>query len=470
MAMQARIHGLGFLLGLMLVPAQVQAGFEWVPPRVAPYPPKVQPAPTIEPSSIPGQGSRLVQSAPQAVPNPNPYAPRRDLNSPQALSPSMMTPVEITPPRSQQAQAISQAGVNEPVMIRRQKSAVPADQTLPAEMSQTQPIRLTPPNVVENPAPIVSNGPSFSRYRPTFSSAPVATPSVATPIVAPGPAPIVAPAPIAAPLVPPSCYLPARTGPVPVAPAGVPEPGFNAVELVGGPVPVAAPASMPAPILAPAHGSRPVMAPPLVPAAAPMLAPSSPPPVASRLQRPRRMSDQILMDAEYGRIVQEASNSVQINPYPFPPRPAAHIGANVENIVPNRVLSEPAAAVRPLVPVSPEPLLPIASTMQQIQPQQPAAQRRSPVQQNQLQAQPVNASLSTGNVVQGFGNDIPLAMAVQQIVPQGYSYFFGQGVNPAAPVSWNGGQPWNIVVANMVAAKGMRFDVQGNTISISKVN
>lgn len=54
-------------------------------------------------------------------------------------------------------------------------------------------------------------------------------------------------------------------------------------------------------------------------------------------------------------------------------------------------------------------------------------------------------------VVEGFGSDMPLALALSQIVPPHYAFSFGNGVNPGIRVSWNGGKPWNEILQEMLA-------------------
>jgi hypothetical protein len=70
------------------------------------------------------------------------------------------------------------------------------------------------------------------------------------------------------------------------------------------------------------------------------------------------------------------------------------------------------------------------------------------------------------DVIEGFGADMPLALALQQIVPQGYAYSFGQGVNPGALVTWDGGKPWNQVIASMLAPLNLEFAIEGTRVHI----
>lgn len=60
-------------------------------------------------------------------------------------------------------------------------------------------------------------------------------------------------------------------------------------------------------------------------------------------------------------------------------------------------------------------------------------------------------------MAEGFGRDIPLALVMQQVVPAGYAYSFDPGINPGMRVSWDGGKPWNRVLAD--AVKPFHLDV-----------
>ena len=71
-------------------------------------------------------------------------------------------------------------------------------------------------------------------------------------------------------------------------------------------------------------------------------------------------------------------------------------------------------------------------------------------------------------IAEGFGSEIPLAMALRQVVPADYAYAFGNGVNPGYRVSWNGGQPWNDVVFAMINPLDLVAYVRGKKLFISK--
>jgi hypothetical protein len=75
-------------------------------------------------------------------------------------------------------------------------------------------------------------------------------------------------------------------------------------------------------------------------------------------------------------------------------------------------------------------------------------------------------AVPAGEVLSGFARDVPLVMALQQIVPPGYQYSFSSGVDAGTSVSWEGGKPWQGVLSDMLAAHGLGYSVQNNTVVV----
>lgn len=70
-------------------------------------------------------------------------------------------------------------------------------------------------------------------------------------------------------------------------------------------------------------------------------------------------------------------------------------------------------------------------------------------------------------VVDGFADQVPLTVALQQILPQGYGYTLGDGVNPGQLVSWRGGRPWNTILQDMLASSGLGYSANNNLITVN---
>lgn len=68
----------------------------------------------------------------------------------------------------------------------------------------------------------------------------------------------------------------------------------------------------------------------------------------------------------------------------------------------------------------------------------------------------------------GFGRDLPLALALSQVVPADYSFSFAGNVDAGANVSWQGGKPWNDVLNEMLAPQGLRAAIAGSQVTIQR--
>lgn len=66
----------------------------------------------------------------------------------------------------------------------------------------------------------------------------------------------------------------------------------------------------------------------------------------------------------------------------------------------------------------------------------------------------------------GFGEQMPLALAMRQIVPPEYGFSFADGVNPGVKIDWEGGRPWNAVLGDAIAPYGLTAVVAGKAVSI----
>lgn len=68
----------------------------------------------------------------------------------------------------------------------------------------------------------------------------------------------------------------------------------------------------------------------------------------------------------------------------------------------------------------------------------------------------------------GFGNDMPLALAIQQVVPPEYTYSFDKGIDLDHKVSWSGGKPWDMVLAEMVEPLNLNVDIRQKSVRIQR--
>lgn len=68
----------------------------------------------------------------------------------------------------------------------------------------------------------------------------------------------------------------------------------------------------------------------------------------------------------------------------------------------------------------------------------------------------------------GFGKELPLALAMSQVVPADYSFSFASNVDAGATVSWQGGKPWNEVLNDMLAPQGLTAIISGQQVTIQQ--
>lgn len=70
-------------------------------------------------------------------------------------------------------------------------------------------------------------------------------------------------------------------------------------------------------------------------------------------------------------------------------------------------------------------------------------------------------------VAEGFGKDIPLVLALRQIVPPSYAYRFQNKSDAGLRLSWQGGRPWNQVLNDALAPLGRAAVIDGQSVTIA---
>ena len=70
--------------------------------------------------------------------------------------------------------------------------------------------------------------------------------------------------------------------------------------------------------------------------------------------------------------------------------------------------------------------------------------------------------------VQGFAAQIPLALALRQVLPAGYNFSLDQDVDMNTLVSYKGGKSWRDTVRDMLAPVGLVDHEQGTAITVSR--
>lgn len=72
-------------------------------------------------------------------------------------------------------------------------------------------------------------------------------------------------------------------------------------------------------------------------------------------------------------------------------------------------------------------------------------------------------------VVRGFASQVPLALAMRQLLPVGYTFYIDQDVDTNVLVSYRGGRPWPETLKSMLAPVGLVDQIQGTVVTVSRV-
>ncbi len=125
-------------------------------------------------------------------------------------------------------------------------------------------------------------------------------------------------------------------------------------------------------------------------------------------------------------------------PVPTPERMASTSQATQNNNLPN-------SSMTPMMGGEPMPLHGVAIAQESVMNQQSYGQYANAI---------------------GFGRELPLALALSQVIPSEFTHSYGQGVDAGATVSWEGGKPWNIVLNEMLRSVGMIAVIRGKQVVI----
>lgn len=87
-----------------------------------------------------------------------------------------------------------------------------------------------------------------------------------------------------------------------------------------------------------------------------------------------------------------------------------------------------------------------------------------------IQSAPMNATTIRNYAkIEGFGSDLPLALALNQVIPSDFVHSFALGVDPGTTVSWQGGKPWNTVLDEMLRPQGLTATIKQNMVTVQPI-
>ncbi|MFP4313403.1 MAG: TcpQ domain-containing protein [Alphaproteobacteria bacterium] len=114
--------------------------------------------------------------------------------------------------------------------------------------------------------------------------------------------------------------------------------------------------------------------------------------------------------------------------------------------------------------IKPFPILKKDQPQQAFVPTEPMKTQAPAVQAAPMQSQ--EPLQSDKEIALGFGKNMPLALALKQILPDNYAYAFSAGVNPGQLVSWNGGKSWDLVLKEALAPLNLDMYYQNKKVTI----
>lgn len=79
---------------------------------------------------------------------------------------------------------------------------------------------------------------------------------------------------------------------------------------------------------------------------------------------------------------------------------------------------------------------------------------------------PASTAQVRAGIADGFGKNVPLKVALLQILPPTLTAQFSQGVDAEQAVDWSGGRPWETVLRDVVQPLHLRATVSGSMVRI----
>lgn len=96
----------------------------------------------------------------------------------------------------------------------------------------------------------------------------------------------------------------------------------------------------------------------------------------------------------------------------------------------------------------------------------PLAPLPSSVMETTTAPPPIAPNAGPDKVVLGFANNVPLSVALRQVLPTDYAYSVAQDVSLGTLVSWRGGANWREVLKNMLLPAGLAAKEEGLLVEI----
>ncbi|MEA1987770.1 MAG: TcpQ domain-containing protein [Pseudomonadota bacterium] len=80
------------------------------------------------------------------------------------------------------------------------------------------------------------------------------------------------------------------------------------------------------------------------------------------------------------------------------------------------------------------------------------------------------AGTADSDVIEGYAKNVPLSLALKQVIPEGWNVLFSDSVSKGQIVSWRGDRPWAKVMKQLADQANLYVEIQpdGHKVLISK--
>lgn len=78
------------------------------------------------------------------------------------------------------------------------------------------------------------------------------------------------------------------------------------------------------------------------------------------------------------------------------------------------------------------------------------------------------SDMQGADAIEGFARDVPLVLAVTQIVPPEYKFVFDEEIDPGMVIDWQGGQSWDLVLENLTRSYDLNIAIADRVVYIKR--
>jgi hypothetical protein len=162
----------------------------------------------------------------------------------------------------------------------------------------------------------------------------------------------------------------------------------------------------------------------------------------------------------------------QASDSPYKPRGARGKEEAAARLNLNQQVAGPEVGAQEIVPVNMVPNAPVHDIVIEENIAEPNAHNVNNARavNAPISIEPLNDGIVPFSMVDGFGRDIPLSLAIKQIVPADYTVQITHGINMGARLTWQDGQPWNVALQKALYPHNLEIIVHQNVVVIREAH